>query len=118
MSLWCLAELTITTNTVGIAWVKPPTDIFFCSPTTIVSGSRHSGSSQSPHLELFQCRSLEELFLARNQLEEVEEAGSLFPSLEVLDVRHNLLEGVAPLAQLGNLRELRLEGNPLCSSGP
>lgn len=115
MTLWCLAELTITTNTVGIAWVKPPTDISFCSPTTIVSLSRHSGSSHSPHL--FQCRSLEELFLARNQLEEVGEAGSLFPSLEVLDVRHNLLEGVALLVQLRNLRELRLEGNPLCSSG-
>lgn len=48
----------------------------------------------------------------------MDEALTLFPSLELLNVKDNKLEtteSLASLGKLGDLVELRVEGNQLCS---
>lgn len=48
----------------------------------------------------------------------MDEATALFPSLELLNTKENKLESTQSLAclrKLGDLVELRVEGNPLCS---
>ena len=49
----------------------------------------------------------------------VDDAHTLFPSLELLNVKENRLVSIQALAALGELKdlvELRVEGNPLCSA--
>lgn len=63
---------------------------------------------------------LQELYVPHNVLTDVDACCSLFPSLEFLNVKGNSLETVQALASalrsLGELTELQVEGNPLCTA--
>jgi Leucine-rich repeat (LRR) protein len=61
---------------------------------------------------------LEELYAAGNYFSNTEKFPTLYPMLEVLDVRQNKLpsaDSLKPLGKLGSLNELQLESNPVCS---
>ena len=61
---------------------------------------------------------LEELYAAGNDFSTMAEFPTLYPMLEVLDVRQNKLQSldnIKPLGKLGSLNELLLESNPVCS---
>jgi len=64
---------------------------------------------------------LESLYLAHNTLSSLSGLARLFPSLELLDVAWNSLEGpqaVIDIGRLASLCELSVEGNPLCEDAP
>lgn len=61
---------------------------------------------------------LEELYAAGNELSTMAGLPTLYPRLEVLDVRQNKLPSVDSLkllGKIGSLNELQLESNPICS---
>jgi Leucine-rich repeat (LRR) protein len=94
-----------------------PTNYLYCivaHPQTLKLGSTSLPSlSHIPKLP-----KLQDLHIPHNSLSSLEEAPTLFPSLELLNVKGNKLESTQSLECLVRLRdlvEMRVDGNPLCS---